>query len=100
LQHEGRAANFSFAIIVDGQRALSGGQNRTLGARVWISNPCEGFRFGIVFDDEAIDNRLQIDNRDKDNAFPSPLREFAKKPYPPKNMKRHLLGRPHLLLMC
>ena len=30
---------------------------------VGISSPCEGFWFGVVFDNEAIDCCLQVDDR-------------------------------------
>ena len=36
---------------------------------VGIGSPCEGFRFGVVFDDEAIDCCLQVDDRQEDAAF-------------------------------
>jgi len=36
---------------------------------VGISGPCEGFRLGVVFDDEAIDGGLQVDDRYEDAAF-------------------------------
>jgi hypothetical protein len=35
---------------------------------VWISSPCEGFWFSVVFDDEAIDCFLQ--------GLPSPSAAF------------------------
>jgi hypothetical protein len=44
---------------------------------VGISGQCEGFRFGVVFDDEAIDGGLQIDDRYEDAAFQSPLGELG-----------------------
>ena len=44
---------------------------------VRISGPSEGLRLDIVFDDEAIDGGLQIDDRDEDNALQSPLGEFC-----------------------
>jgi hypothetical protein len=47
---------------------------------VRISGPSEGLRLGIVFDDEAIDGGLQIDDRDEDSELQSPLGSFAKKP--------------------
>jgi len=34
-----------------------------------IGSPCEGFRFGVVFNDEAIDGGLQVDDRYEDPAF-------------------------------
>ena len=40
---------------------------------VRISGPSEGLRLGIVFDNEAIDGGLQIDDRDEDIALQSPL---------------------------
>ena len=30
---------------------------------VGISSPSEGFRFGVMFDDESIDGGLQVDDR-------------------------------------
>jgi hypothetical protein len=36
---------------------------------VWISSPCEGFWFSVVFDDEAIDCFLQVDDRYEDSAL-------------------------------
>ena len=36
---------------------------------VRISGPSEGLRLDIVFDDEAIDGGLQIDDRDEDTAI-------------------------------
>ena len=42
---------------------------------VRISGPSEGLRLGIVFDDEAIDGGLQVDDRDEDTALQSPLGE-------------------------
>jgi len=44
---------------------------------VGIGNPCEGFWFGVVFEDEAIDGCLQVDDRDEDAALQSPLRELG-----------------------
>ena len=44
---------------------------------VGIGSPCEGFRFGVVFDDEAIDSCLQVDDRQEDAAFQSPLCELG-----------------------
>jgi len=44
---------------------------------VGIGSPCEGFWFGIVFDDEAIDGCLQVDDRYEDAALQSPLRQFG-----------------------
>ena len=42
-----------------------------------IGSPCEGFRFGVVFDDEAIDCCLQVDDRQEDAVFQSPLCELG-----------------------
>jgi hypothetical protein len=44
---------------------------------VGIGSPCEGFWFGIVFDDEAIDGCLQVDGRYEDAALQSPLCQFG-----------------------
>ena len=44
---------------------------------VGISSPCEGFWFSVVFDDEAIDGCLQVDNRYEDAALEATLREFG-----------------------
>jgi hypothetical protein len=40
---------------------------------VGIRGPYEGFWFGVVFDDEAIDGGLQIDDRDERAALQSPF---------------------------
>jgi len=45
---------------------------------VGISGSGEGRRPGIVFDDEAIDSGLQVDNRDEDAAPQSPFGEFRR----------------------
>ena len=47
---------------------------------VGISGPCEGFRRGVVLDDEAIDCGLQVDDRYEDAALYLRLESFAKKP--------------------
>lgn len=44
---------------------------------VGIGSPCEGLRFGVMFDDEAIDCSLQVDDRSEDAAFQSSLCEFG-----------------------
>ena len=44
---------------------------------VGISGPCEGFRFGVVFDDEAIDCRLLVDDRQEGAALQSPFGELG-----------------------
>jgi hypothetical protein len=36
---------------------------------VGISSPSEGLRFGIVFENKAIDGGLQVDDRQKDAAL-------------------------------
>jgi hypothetical protein len=41
-----------------------------------IGGPCEGLRFCVVFDDEAIDGGLQVDDRYEDATFQSPLGEL------------------------
>ena len=43
----------------------------------WIGGPCEGFGFGVVFDNEAIDCCLQVDDRYEDAALQSPLRKLG-----------------------
>jgi hypothetical protein len=48
---------------------------------VGISCPREGFGFGVVFDDEAIDSGLQVDDRYEDAAFQSPLRELGEEAF-------------------
>ena len=48
---------------------------------VRISGPSEGLRLGIVFDNEAIDGGLQIDDRDEDTALQSPLGEFCEEAF-------------------
>jgi hypothetical protein len=48
---------------------------------VRISGPREGLRLGIVFDDEAIDGGLQIDDRDEDAALQSPPGEFCEEDF-------------------
>jgi hypothetical protein len=48
---------------------------------VGISCPREGFGFGVVFDDEAIDSGLQVDDRYEDSAFQSPLRELGEEAF-------------------
>ena len=48
---------------------------------VRISGPSEGLRLGIVFDDEAIDGGLQVDDRDEDAALQSPLGEFCEEAF-------------------
>jgi hypothetical protein len=42
---------------------------------VRISGPGEGLRSGTVFDDEAIEGGLSVDDRDEDTALQSPLGE-------------------------
>jgi hypothetical protein len=49
-----------------------------LGVR--ISGPGGWLGLGIMFDEEAIDGGLQIDDRDEDTAFYSSLGEFYEKP--------------------
>src|ERR1700722_15226487 len=44
---------------------------------VRIGSPHEGFRFGVMFDDEAIDCCLQVDDRQEDATFQSPLCELG-----------------------
>lgn len=44
---------------------------------VGIGSPCEGFRFGVMFDDEAINGCLQIDDRSEDAAFQSSFCELG-----------------------
>src|SRR5664280_2814961 len=48
---------------------------------VGIGSPCEGFRFGVVFDDEAIDGGLQIDDRYENAAFQSPPGELGEEAF-------------------
>ena len=48
---------------------------------VWICIPCEGLRLCIVFDDEAIDGRLQIDDRDEHAALQPPFGEFGEEAF-------------------
>jgi hypothetical protein len=47
---------------------------------VRIGGPSEGLRFGIVFDDEAIDGGLQVDDRRKTPRFNRRFVSLAKKP--------------------
>ena len=44
---------------------------------VGVSGPREGFRLGVVFDDEAIDGCLQVGDRYDADAFQPPLRELG-----------------------
>ena len=46
---------------------------------VGISGPREGLWFGVVFDDEAFDGGLQVNDRYEDAAFQSPLCELGEK---------------------
>ena len=48
---------------------------------VRISGPGEGLGLDIMFDDEAIDGGLQIDDRDEDTALQSPLGEFCEETF-------------------
>ena len=56
--------------------ALDGGDDF-----VGVCGPCEGFWFGVVFDDEAIDGGLQIDDRDEHAALQSPFGEFGEETF-------------------
>jgi hypothetical protein len=48
---------------------------------VRISGPSEGLRLGIVFDDEAINGGLQVDDREEDTALQSPLGEVREEAF-------------------
>ncbi len=48
---------------------------------VGICIPCEGLRLYIVFDDEAIDGSLQVDDRDEHASLQVPFGEFSEEAF-------------------
>ena len=48
---------------------------------VRVCGPVEGLRFDVVFDDEAIDCGLQIDDGDEHAALQSPFGEFGEEAF-------------------
>src|SRR6266404_8339863 len=48
---------------------------------VWIGRPCEWPRLDVVLDKEAIDCRLQVDNRSEDAALQSALGQFGEEAF-------------------
>jgi hypothetical protein len=48
---------------------------------VGVCIPCEGIRLCIVFDDEAIDGSLQVDDRDEHAALQASFGEFGEEAF-------------------
>ena len=48
---------------------------------VGVCGPCERFWVRVGFGEEAIDCRLEIDERVEDATFEPPFREFGEEPF-------------------